>query len=302
MTLSDRVAEALGVEVRDAAPLSGGCIAQASRLELADGRTVFAKTAGASGAGFACEAAGLRALAEHGRTSRGDWVGPRVPEVLHAANDLLVLSWLELAGPAGADTDTAWGEALAMLHRRSAEAHDGRFGFDLDGVLGSSPQANGWCDDWPTFWRTRRLQPMLDRLADDAETYDEITDLGGRLLDGLDALLDGHPPEASLVHGDLWSGNVGWVDDGGREQGGAPATFDPAAHFASREAEFGMTRWMGGFGPAFEAAYQNLWPLPEGSDRRIRVYELHHHLNHLHLFGPTYRAGCLRLLRQILAA
>ena len=280
--LKRRVEAALGERVVSHDLLGGGCIAVASRMELVDGRVVFAK-GGAGAGGFVAEAAGLRELARFGRD--GDrWLGPRVPEVLHVDESVMVLEWLELESPVD---PAAWGRALAALHQRSAGA-ERRFGFGIDGMLGSTPQAHAWGDDWIAFWRDLRLRPMLDLIQDA-----EVCRLGDAIDNRLDDLLEGCAMEPCLIHGDLWSGNIAMA-------GGGPATFDPAACWADREADFGMLRWMGGLGPAFEAAYAKVWPLPPGADRRIRVYALHHHLNHLALFGDGYRAGCVRLMRELL--
>ena len=274
-TLIARVEALTGAAVMQHVRLGGGCIAMASRMDLADGRLVFAK-GGAGAGGFAAEAAGLRALAEFDM---------RVPAVLHVDDAAMVLEWLDLEP---VSNEAAWGKALATLHKRSAEAGETRFGFDVNGMLGSTPQDHSWCDDWTTFWRKRRLRPMLSLLRNG-----DVRQLGEAVDANLNALLDGGGQSASLIHGDLWSGNIAQCD-------GRPFTFDPAAYWADREAEFGMLRWMGGLGRDFEQAYADIWPLPPGADSRIDVYALHHHLNHLVLFGESYRAGCVRLMRRIL--
>jgi len=87
---------------------------------------------------------------------------------------------------------------------------------------------------------------------------------------------------ASLLHGDLWSGNVT------SGSSGEPALIDPAAHYGWAEAELGMTVLFGGFPPGFYAAYQDARPLPNGWRDRLTLYNLYHLLNHLNLFGAIY--------------
>ena len=237
------------------------------------------------------EAAGLRELgAVSARLAPGERIA--TPAVLHAGGNLLVLEWLELGGPRVADE--AWGRRLAAFHRASAEGRERRYGADADRPLGSTPQDNRWLDDWPTFWRDRRLVPLLDRL-DARGLGGELVASGRRLAARLPERLAGSDPTPCLLHGDLWSGNIGSVAD-------EPVWFDPSPYAGSREAEFGMTRMFGGFGPGFEAAYREAWPLPGGFDARADVYELHHHLNHLLLFGESYRLGCETLVRRVLGS
>ncbi|MDE2052748.1 MAG: fructosamine kinase family protein, partial [Gammaproteobacteria bacterium] len=120
---------------------------------------------------------------------------------------------------------------------------------------------------------------------------------GARLLESVDALLAGHRPRASLLHGDLWAGN--WLADSQDE----PVIFDPAAYYGDREADLAMTRLFGGFGRAFYDAYQDAAPLPAGHVVRAELYNLYHVLNHANLFGGGYarqaRVSIERLLAEV---
>jgi len=206
---------------------------------------------------------------------------------------------MEAIEPAGRPADFAeqLGRGIALLHQNTP--HD-RFGFTTDNYLGTTPQPNGWMEDWTAFWAQRRLKPMLDLVRGD----DELDRLGRQLLDRLDRILDAPVESTALLHGDLWSGNAEPCLDphanaSGRDTSGGIAIFDPACYFGHREAELGMTRLFG-FGPGFESAYHETYPLAPGHDRRIAVYTLHHLLNHLHLFGRGYHSQCIALLRSIL--
>jgi fructosamine-3-kinase len=134
------------------------------------------------------------------------------------------------------------------------------------------------------------LAPQLERLAQ-----------GGDPLPGADALLaripawlSGHCPEPCLVHGDLWSGNVGVLADG------RGAIFDPAVHRADREVDLAMARLFGGFPASFFEGYQAEWPLPDGHRRRVDLYNLYHLLNHANLFGGSYAGQAGRLISRLL--
>jgi fructosamine-3-kinase len=119
-----------------------------------------------------------------------------------------------------------------------------------------------------------------------------VVALGRRLVDRLDDVLAGGETEAVLIHGDLWSGNAA------ADVEGNVWLYDPACAHAPREVEFGMTRLFG-FGPRFEAAYQEVWPLAEGWQRRVEVYRLHHLLSHLWHSGGGYEKSCLDLLGRL---
>ena len=85
------------------------------------------------------------------------------------------------------------------------------------------------------------------------------------------------------MHGDLWSGNAGFIDEG-------PVIFDPAVYYGDRETDLAMTELFGGFPREFYRAYDEAFPLLEGYEQRKHLYNLYHLLNHLNIFGGGYLA------------
>jgi fructosamine-3-kinase len=234
------------------------------------------------------EADGLRALASTGTIT--------VPRVRLCGTQeevaFLVLSWLEFGdGNRGAEL----GRALAAMHRRSAPCGPNRlrYGWYRDNYIGGTPQQNGWSDDWAAFFRDRRLAPQLARAT--RSGHASLAASGSKLLEAVPLLLDGHDPEPSLLHGDLWSGNAGSLT------GGSPVVFDPAVYVGDRETDLAMTGLFGGFDRTFYDAYQGAWPLPPGHEQRRDLYKLYHVLNHLNLFGDSYLSHCERLIDRLLA-
>jgi len=218
---------------------------------------------------FAAEADGLEALRPH----------IRVPKVLDLSikdgKAFILLEHLDLRR--GGDY-AALGRMLAALHRQTGP----RFGWSRDNYIGLSPQQNGWCDDWLEFWRTRRMQPQID-LAKRNGFAVEMPELH---------LLENHEPMASLLHGDLWSGNAGFTAEG-------PVVFDPAVYYGDRETDLAMTELFGGFPREFYDAYNEAYSLDAGYEKRKHLYNLYHLLNHLNLFGAAYYMQIQAILRSL---
>jgi protein-ribulosamine 3-kinase len=187
-----------------------------------------------------------------------------------------------------ADVECRLGQQLAALHRHTAD----HFGWFRDNTIGATPQDNTPTDDWLEFFRTRRLEAQLERAAARGFTG-ELQRLGALLVAELPGFFDDYQPAASLLHGDLWAGNWGNV-------AGEPVIFDPAVYYGDRESDIAMTMLFGGFGPAFYDAYTASWPMARGEQRRMRLYQLYHVLNHLNLFGRSYLDQALRLLKTLL--
>jgi fructosamine-3-kinase len=104
----------------------------------------------------------------------------------------------------------------------------------------------------------------------------------------LPSLLTDEKP--TLVHGDLWSGNLI------RDEKGRPCLIDPAVYFGNREVDLAMTKLFGGFGHEFYHIYQEEYPTEPGLDQRLDIYNLYPLLIHVNLFGQSY----LSQIRSIL--
>lgn len=217
----------------------------------------------------------------------------RVPRVIACgqteAAAFLALEWIEARGP-DARCEERLGEGLAALHAVTAA----RFGFHQGNLIGRAPQANGWTSDWAEFFRDRRLGPQLTLAAQNGHGA-LLTERGARLLERVPALLSGHHPSASLLHGDLWGGN--WL----ASAQGEPVIFDPAVYYGDREADLAMTRLFGGFGASFYRAYNAAAPLAPGWEARGELYNLYHVLNHANLFGAGYARQARAMMERLLA-
>jgi fructosamine-3-kinase len=266
--------------------VGGGCINTAVRL-LDGERVYFVKLNQASLLDmFEAELEGLQAMAET-RTIR-------VPKPLCSGmtNDqaYLVMEYIEM-GHAGRGSGELAGRQLAEMHQDTWHS----FGWQRNNTIGSTPQPNSPNRDWVEFFREQRLGFQL-RLAARNGYGGDLQRRGERLLEGFHHLVD-HDPQPSLLHGDLWGGNMAY------DSGGAPVIFDPAVYYGDREADLAMTELFGGFGRAFYDAYRERWPLASGYTTRKTLYNLYHILNHLNLFGGGYlgQAGSMidRLLAEI---
>jgi fructosamine-3-kinase len=243
----------------------------------------FVKTGPASALDmFEAEVEGLRELALASAV--------RVPAVIDCGIEngraFIALERLHFE-PATRAAETMLGRQLAALHRHTEKQH----GWHRDNTIGPTPQNNPWTSDWTEFFRRHRLHFQLDLAARNGYSG-ELQRIGFALADKLSTLFEDYRPQPSLCHGDLWSGNWGVAD-------GVPVIFDPAVYYGDRESDIAMTMLFGGFGRAFYRAYEESWPMADGHERRIKLYQLYHVLNHLNLFGSGYLGQAMKLLREL---
>lgn len=272
------------------ARIVGGDINEAYRLELDNGRNVFLKANRKENLSFfKAEAEGLRAIA------KTEAIG--VPDILCCGTDgardgyaFLLLEFIA-SGSRVPDYWETFGHELAAMHR--AETADfvsgGKYGFADNNYIGSRRQINRAYDRWADFFRDCRLEPQFRQ----AEKYFDRTDLkkADRLLERTADILT-EPPYPSLLHGDLWSGNVMTGRDG------RVWLIDPAAYVGHCEADLAMTELFGRLPQRFYDAYREAAPLQPGYEDRCGLYNLYHLLNHLNIFGQTYLSSVKRTMKK----
>ena len=253
--LAEVGAALLGGALVRARALGGGDLSQILRIELADGRVAIVKNGPAPRA----EAEMLEKLAQ---------AGAPAPRVLAASDEALVMAEL----PTGGSLRTAYGDLGAVLARLHATAGP-HYGWHRDYAFGAVAILNAPADDWPAFWGERRLIACVPHVpVSIARRLERLAvDLPNRLP---------QRPKASLLHGDLWGGNV--LVDGSRISG----LVDPACYFGHGEVDIAMLTLFDTPPPAFFAAYGEL---PPGATERLAIYRLWPALVHLRLFGGSYR-------------
>ena len=268
-------------------PVSGGDINEAFHLLLNSGEEIFLKlNARAEKNFFLAEAHGLKCIRE---------CGASVPEVLAVGKlsdgaAYLLLSYVR-SSARKSDYWSRLGYVLGAMHRAATGrfTKEGNFGLDRDNFIGATKQVNKPKSGWIEFFRENRLG-YQSKLADcyfDKEDKRRLR----RILDHLEEFLT-EPEFPSLLHGDLWGGNVM------ADSQGMPMLIDPAVYVGHHEADLAMTELFGGFAPAFYDAYHEIIPRESGYADRRDLYNLYHLLNRLNLFGGSYLVSVRRILKR----
>ncbi len=203
----------------------------------------------------------------------------------------LVLEYLELKNR---PDSIQLGQQLAAMHNITAE----QFGWSLNNTIGSTPQSNKMNSDWVEFWRNQRLIPQW-LLAEKNGFGAALSTNMEKLLTRFECLFETYTPQPSMLHGDLWGGNVAALANS--TTGTTPVIFDPAFYYGDRETDIAMTSLFGGFEQTFYTAYHQSWPLDEDFKTRKHLYNLYHILNHLNLFGEAYLSQSINTIERILA-
>lgn len=262
--------------------LPGGCVGEVWKLTFENGDQAVAKTASGDDS-LDIEAYMLRYLADHSRLP--------VPRVVEASPDLLLMTFVENSGSPGVRAQEHAADLLADLHSVTAP----RFGHERDTLIGPLHQPNPWDASWIGFFRDQRLL-YLGRAAEAAGQLPpgcmaRLERLCGRLDNWLS-----EPAAASLIHGDIWGGNVLASGDH------IAAFIDPAIYHADPEVELAYTTLFHTFGQRFFDRYREHRPLsPNFFDERVPLYHLYPLLVHARLFGGGYGTQVDRILKRFVS-
>ena len=201
-----------------------------------------------------------------------------IPEVIAYKNikniEILLIEWIDMHN----FDQKKLGKGLGELHLKSAESNPKMFGFPVEGFIGTTDQKKGLEDNWIDCFLNLRIIPQL--LSLQLRILDK--EIINKVKEKIKSELLNHKPINALVHGDLWSGNAGM------DKNGKGVIFDPASWWADNEVDIAMTKLFGGFRKEFYEEYHRIFPLKNGFEKRIIIYNFYHILNHANMFGGGY--------------
>ena len=203
--------------------------------------------------------------------------GVQTPQVIfERSKDNLAFLALEYIPNGNFGNWELFGEKLAALHTNKNEF----FGLDYDNYIGSLRQVNKKENNWKGFDSNQRLL-HLTKFAFDKEL---LSKTDSKKMEELCNKLDTYLPFAkpSLIHGDLWSGNL--IFDGQ----GKPVFIDPAIYYGHPEMDWAMLSLFGSYPETAMKSYCNIIPLENNYFEREKLYQLYPLLVHLILFGRSY--------------
>ncbi len=214
----------------------------------------------------------------------------KIPKIYFYLNikdtEILIIEWIEMNN----SSQLKLGKGLAEMHIKSNKSNPNKFGYQEEGFIGLNRQVSGWEKNWSDCFVNLRIKPQLKKLKKNTFNSKTISILISKII----AILNRHNPTITLVHGDLWSGNVGInsCDKG--------IIYDPACWWADSEVDIAMTLLFGGFKQEFYEEYFKVLPKKKEFEKRVPIYNFYHILNHANMFGGGYLSQADEYIKIIL--
>ena len=270
MLYTEQIEQICAQKITQTTRLSGGMIGDVFRIVLRDGECIVAKISQNPDAALDIEGRMLRYLHQHTQLT--------IPQVIHSEKQLLLMTHIPNNGRMSNSGERETARQIAALHTLTNR----QYGLEFDTLIGSLQQPNPLTDSWIKFFREHRILYMADLAHQEGrlplDTRKNIDELAKRLEEFLH-----EPTQPSLIHGDLWGGNILARD------GQLAGFIDPAIYFADPEIELAFGTLFGTFGPSFFEHYQQIHPIQQGFfEIRRDIYNIYPLLVHVRLFGGGY--------------
>jgi fructosamine-3-kinase len=277
-TLSQRITDLTGAKIIAQSHLSGGCVAKVMRVDLDNGQSLVIKVG--VGANLDIEAAMLRYLTDHSPI--------RSPNVLYGDPGCLVMGFIANDGQMSGSVQRDLAKQLAKQHAVTSD----HYGLSFDTLIGGLHQPNTRSKSWITFFGEHRLRYMATAAHQEGILPTRLVNRIDKLIVKLGDLI-ADKPAASLLHGDLWGGNILCHD------GKIAGLIDPAIYYGDREIDLAFGTLFGDLTPEFFEQYSEVSKIEPGFfEERRDLYNLYPLLVHVRLFGGSYVSSVDQILSR----
>ena len=210
------------------------------------------------------------------------------PKVLYFDNKILIMEYLENNKIKGKYYEKELLNAIVAIHK----VKNKRFGFDYDTPIGALKQPSEYNNNWVDFYKEKRLGMIFNLINKINPMPKNVNSSIENILKNIENILPKNPTP-SLIHGDLWEGNI--LFNNGKLMG----LIDPGIHFAHNELEIAYLTFFNYVSNDFLRIYSNIIKLDEEYYNYEPIYQLYYCLLNVHLWDRSYIKNTIEIINKV---
>ena len=199
------------------------------------------------------------------------------PNVKHLSSNLLIIDFIKHNNLKKNDYEKVLAKKILKIH----EIQSNKYGFKFDAQIGGLKQSNKFETNWINFFREKRLNMIFEKINHISPMPSSINKKIQKLLKKLEDYLPFNP-KISLLHGDLWEGNI--LFNNGKLVG----LIDPGIYFGHHELEIAYLTWFKFIDKKFLEFYNNNNQIDKYFFKYEPIYQLYYSLLNVALWDREF--------------
>ena len=212
------------------------------------------------------------------------------PSIINYNDNLLIMSFINNDDDQPNQTNDDLLNSIISLHSNKSK----NYGFSFDTQIGGLKQINSSSKNWLEFYRDKRLTYIFDLINKNQPMDETINTKIDLLIKKIDNFIP-NKPISSLLHGDLWEGNILFKNKK------FVGFIDPGSFYGHNELEISYLRW---FNPKFIDKnfldnYNDHIKIDKYYLEYEPIYQLYYSLLNVYLWDRSYIEDVRKLLEKI---
>ena len=212
------------------------------------------------------------------------------PRIINNNDYLVIMSFIDNNNNQPSKINDDLLEAIISLHSKNSI----NYGFDFDTQIGGLRQINSYSKNWVEFYRDKRLYYIFNLINKKQPMDSAINTKINLLLKKIDNFIP-NKPKPSLLHGDLWEGNILFKNKK------FTGFIDPGSFYGHNELEVSYLRW---FDPRFIDdnfldKYNDHIKIDKNYLEYEPIYQLYYSLLNVYLWDRSFVKNVQNLLERI---